>query len=243
MSSTQERQKCSGNESCSIFGKHVWFVCVLESALKGWDNRYLTNIWGVGLRTKEKKSNNVCNADLWRAEPCLEIRSLQVLRSSTLLPSVLRADWTSELWDPPPCPGATGADDGEKSSPESSVNKWKSENRTQHFKRLRGETLHTHPVPIFTIPHTLVCFTWLCLHTGRLRFGQLEGSDPALTFHLTTGFQVIRLRPTIGDDKVAGVIHSDSRCGQIDCAPTCVAHLCLGPGNQRNLLDFLEGKV
>ena len=40
-----------------------------------------------------------------------------------MLPSVLRADWTSEFCDPPPCPGATGADDGEKSSPESSVGK------------------------------------------------------------------------------------------------------------------------
>lgn len=65
-------------------------------------------------------SYNICEADLCRAEPCLEIRSLHVLRSSTLLPSVLRADWTSELWEPPPWPGATGRDDGEKSSPESS---------------------------------------------------------------------------------------------------------------------------
>ncbi len=60
--------------------------------------------------------------DLCRAEPCFEMRSLHVLRSSTLLPRVLRADWTSEFCEPPPCPGAAGADDGEKSSPESSVN-------------------------------------------------------------------------------------------------------------------------
>lgn len=59
--------------------------------------------------------------DLWRAEPCFEMRSLHVLRSSTLLPSVLRADWTSELWEPPPCPGAVWREVEEKSSPESSV--------------------------------------------------------------------------------------------------------------------------
>lgn len=59
--------------------------------------------------------------DLWRAEPCFEIRSLHVLRSSTLLPSVLRADWASKLWDPPLCPGAVWREVEVKSSPESSV--------------------------------------------------------------------------------------------------------------------------
>lgn len=59
--------------------------------------------------------------DLWRAEPCFEIRSLHVLRSSTLLPSVLRADWASKLWDPPLGPGAVWREVEVKSSPESSV--------------------------------------------------------------------------------------------------------------------------
>lgn len=67
------------------------------------------------------RQKNVLMSDLWSAEPCFEMRSLQVLRSSTLLPSVLRADCTSEFCEPPPCPGATGGEEGEKSSPESSV--------------------------------------------------------------------------------------------------------------------------
>lgn len=71
----------------------------------------------------QKENASRLQTDLWRAEPCFEIRSLHVLRSSTLLPSVLRADWTSEFCVPPPCPCGTAGEDGEKSSPESSVNK------------------------------------------------------------------------------------------------------------------------
>lgn len=58
---------------------------------------------------------------LWRADPCLTIRSLQVERSSTLLPSVCNVDWISVLRQPPPCPVAGEA--AGKSSPESSVKK------------------------------------------------------------------------------------------------------------------------
>ena len=59
-----------------------------------WKRRDVMNIelWPEGVRT-----NIATEPDLWRAEPCFAIRSLHVLRSSTLLPSVLRADWTSEF--------------------------------------------------------------------------------------------------------------------------------------------------
>ena len=54
--------------------------------------------------------------------------------------------------------------------------------------------------------------------------------DPALAFHLTARLQVVRLRPAVGDDEVAGVVHGNGCRGQVDGAPTRVAHLRLGPG-------------
>lgn len=85
----------------------------------------LVETWGinetVAWRLKQRARQNGFKSDLWRAEPCFEIRSLQVLRSSTLLLRALRADWTSEFCDPPPC--VMRGDDEGKSSPESSVRK------------------------------------------------------------------------------------------------------------------------
>lgn len=75
-------------------------------------------------------------------------------------------------------------------------------------------------------------FTWFSLHASRLCFGQFQGSDPALAFHLAAGLQMVRLRPAIWDDKVAGVIYSDGCRGQVYCATTCVPHLSLGSDNQ-----------
>lgn len=76
-------------------------------------------------------------------------------------------------------------------------------------------------------------FTWFSLHASRLCFGQFQGSDPALAFHLTAGLQMVRLRPAIWDDKVAGVINCDGCRGQVYCATTCVSHLSLGSDNQQ----------
>lgn len=110
-------------------------MCMFVKIEEIWET-YST--WARRLKSEaQKDSNRLLKPDLCRAEPCFEIRSLHVLRSSTLLPSVLRADWTSEFCDPPPCPGAIGGDDGEKSSPESSV---KATGNQRNIRLKRGLT-------------------------------------------------------------------------------------------------------
>lgn len=68
--------------------------------------------------SQNKKTGLRGGANLWRAEPCLAMRSLHVLRSSTLLPRVLSVDWTSELRVPTPWAAIGGEE--VHSSPESS---------------------------------------------------------------------------------------------------------------------------
>lgn len=43
---------------------------------------------------------------------------------------------------------------------------------------------------------------------------------------------MIRLRPAVRDDKVAGVIYGDGCRGQVYGATTCVTHLSLGSDSQ-----------
>lgn len=86
--------------------------------------------------------------------------------------------------------------------------------------------------------------TGLRLHARCLGFGQFQGRDPALALHFAAGLQVIGLCSTVGDDKVAGVVHGDGCCGQVDCASTRVAHLCLGPDSHEvGRFDIPGGKA
>lgn len=159
--------------------------------------------------------------DRWSAEPCLAMRSLQVLRSSTLLFSVRRVDCTSELREPAPWLAA-----GEvESSPESSAGK------------KRNENCETETPKCAFLCYSQMWFpfqlTRLGLHAGSFGFGQLQCCDPPLPLHFWAGLQVIRLRAAIRDDEIAWVFHCDIGCGQVYSAPTCVSHLRLGPGRAK----------
>lgn len=66
----------------------------------------------------------------------MTIRSLQVVRSSTLLLSVRSVDWTSEL-RPPPCPGVGGT--AGQSSPESSEGEGREDNMTKKQRNITGK--------------------------------------------------------------------------------------------------------
>lgn len=82
------------------------------------------------------------NQYLWRADPCFTMRSLQVLRSSTLLPSVRSVDWISKLRQPPPCPEEGGT--AGQSSPESSGGReWVREYDQNQINTWGGNALHT----------------------------------------------------------------------------------------------------
>lgn len=84
-------------------------------------------------------------------------------------------------------------------------------------------------------PKYLILFllTRLSLHVDSPCLGELQSSDPSLALYFWVGLQVVGLRPTVGNDKIAWVLHSNIGCGQVDSASACVTHLCLGPGNKQ----------
>lgn len=185
--------------------------------------------------------DNIVSLYLWRAEPCLTIRSLQVLRSSTLLLSVRNVDWTSELRQLPPCPEVGGT--AGHSSPESSEEQKQKDLNTFHKDKdthtvwcwhwcccVRCFNIHSQALcDIFVIP-----LTRFSLHADSLCLGELQSSDPSLALYFRAGLQMVGLRPSIGNDKIAGILHSNIGCGQVDGASACVTHLCLGPGDKQN---------
>lgn len=69
--------------------------------------------------------------------------------------------------------------------------------------------------------------TRLGLHVDGLCLGELEGGDPPLALHFRVGLQVVGLRTSVGDDKVARVLHGDVCSSQVDGSPARVAHLGL----------------
>lgn len=78
------------------------------------------------------------------------------------------------------------------------------------------------------------------MHVHSFGLSELQGRDPALSLHLRARLQVIRLRTTVRDHKVAGVLHCDVGCGQIYSTTACVAHLRLGPERERHTHTFLK---
>lgn len=80
---------------------------------------------------------------------------------------------------------------------------------------------------IFVFP-----LTRFSLHVDGLCLRELQSSDPSLALYFGVGLQVVGLRPSVGNDKIAVVLHCNIGCGQVDGASACVTHLCLGPEDE-----------
>lgn len=152
-------------------------------------------------------------------------------------------------WGPPPCCWAcvvwTGLLSYGSLHP---VLRWGALQDNRHLSRLREKTGKTiwaktkkcNEKMLYTQRKTHICamivfpLTRFSLHADSLCLGELQSSDPSLALYFWVGFQVVGLRPSVGNDKIARVLHSNIGCSQVYGASACVTHLCLGPGDKQN---------